>query len=103
MSGAGAGVEVRICVGLGSWDFGKTDPLGRDYCRPAFLQRCVCNENQCYQHRTDCHKIGEDWHRLTPTARRHAPRLSPSDRQLVELDHGVADLYICICMRRLSP
>ena len=45
MSGAGAGVEVRICVGLGIGTR-QTDPLGRDYWRRTFLQGCVCDEHQ---------------------------------------------------------
>jgi len=93
----GRGGEDLCRIGkLGLW---QTDPLGRDYCRAAFLQRCVCNEHQRCEHRTDCCKIGENWHRLTLTARRHTPRLSPSNRRLVELDHGITDLYVRMLTR----
>src|SRR4030095_595607 len=42
--------------------------LAGDHRRRTFLQRCVRNEQQCNQHRTDHRKIGEDWHRRAPTA-----------------------------------
>ena len=67
MSGAGAGLEVRICVGLGRWDFWQTDPLGGDDWLRTFLQRCVCNEQQRNQRRAHGRKIHEDMHNLAPT------------------------------------
>ena len=49
-------------------------PLGLTIGGPAFSSVAFA-KNITLERRTDCHNIGEDWHRLTPTARRHAPRL----------------------------
>ncbi len=67
MSGAGAGLEVRICVGLGRWDSGSpTRWVVTIGCAP-YLQRCVCNEQQRNQRRAHGRKIHEDMHNLAPT------------------------------------
>src|SRR5262249_45792249 len=37
-----------------------------DHWRRTFLERCVRNEKQCDQHRTNYCKIPENWHRTRP-------------------------------------